>query len=249
MEDKRLYNVWRQMKHRCHCNENDYSHYKNYCGRGIKVCEEWANSFKAFQEWAYNNGWNENNLYTSGRNTLTLDRINNDGDYCPENCRIITHHQQQYNKRTTVYVKYEGKEYTYEELSLLLGIPKTTLISRVKRGWTDEELLGVYHYKNVDKVEYDGKQYTFSELAKLSGLPRKIIYQRIRKCGWTVEQAINTEIGELNPHIKLYEYKGEMLTIAEIARRCGLNRTTLQYRLVNGWSIEKATTVNIMKRG
>lgn len=245
---ERLYNVWKQMKHRCNCSESDYNHYKNYGGRGIKICKEWNDSYETFKKWAYENGWDEENIYASGRNKLTIDRIDNNGDYCPENCRIITHQQQQYNKRTTVYVEYEGRKYTYEELSLLLGIPKTTLISRVKRGWTDEKLLGVYHYKNCEKVEYEGKNYTFSELAKISGLPRKIIYQRIRKCGWTVEQAISTNIGEFNPNIKLYEYNGEMLSLTEIARRCGLNRTTLQYRITNGWSIEKATTTNLMKK-
>lgn len=246
---ERLHNVWTQMKHRCNCTESDYNHFKHYGGRGIKVCKEWNNSYEAFKEWAYANGWNEDNMYASGRNKLTIDRIDNNGDYCPENCRIITHREQQYNKRTTVYIEFEGKRYNYEELSILLGIPKTTLISRVKRGWTDEELLGVYHYKNCEKVEYDGKEYTFVELSKLCGLPRKLIYQRIRKCGWTVEQAIGTPVGEFNPHIKLYEYKGEMLSIAEIARRCGLNRTTLQYRLDNGWNLEKATTINLMHKG
>lgn len=248
MKHERIYSVWREMKHRCNCSENDYSHYKNYAGRGIKVCDEWSKSFEAFRDWALANGWNEENMYASGRNKLTIDRIDNDGDYCPENCRIITHREQQYNKRTTVHIEYEGELYTYEELAILLGIPKTTLITRIKRGWDKEKLLDNYHYKNTEKVEYNGKEYTFAELSDMCGLPRKIIYQRVRKCGWTVEQAITIPIGELNPHIELYDYKGEKLCIAEIARRCGLNRTTLQYRLAHGWDMEKATSINLMKK-
>jgi hypothetical protein len=91
-------------------------------------------------------------MYASGRNKLTIDRIDNDGDYCPENCRIITHNEQQYNKRTTVYVEFEGEKYTYKDLSILLGIPRTTLISRVKRNWSEEKLLEKYHETDMEKV-------------------------------------------------------------------------------------------------
>lgn len=247
MKHERIYNVWVQMKHRCN-GSKDEKHYKHYGARGIKVCKEWEESFVAFRDWAYENGWSEDEIYSSGRNKLTIDRIDNDGDYCPENCRVITHHEQQYNKRTTVYVEYEGQKYTYKDLSILLGIPKTTLISRVKRGWKEDELLEQYHYKDFEKIEYNGKKYSYTELAEISRLPRKIIYQRIHKNGWSVKDAVEIPLNGFNPNINLYEYEGEMLCIAEIARRCGLNRTTLQYRLAHGWDIEKATKTNLMRK-
>ena len=127
----RLYNVWRQMKHRCRCTSNDFNHWKNYAGRGIDICKEWE-TYEPFKKWAEENGWNENNLYNSKRNMLTIDRINNDGNYCPENCRILTHFEQQWNKSINRKVEYKGKTYNLLELSNKLNLPISTILGRIK---------------------------------------------------------------------------------------------------------------------
>ena len=105
----KLFKVWTEMKQRCF-NPNA-EEYDRYGGRGITVCEEWK-SFEPFYEWAVANGYAEG---------LQIDRIDNDGDYCPENCRWTTRKVQMSNRRNTVYLEHEGAQHTIREWCDITG--------------------------------------------------------------------------------------------------------------------------------
>ena len=124
------------MKDRCY--NPKATSYKHYGGRGIKVCDEWKNSFKAFYDWAYSNGYDEN----APRNKCTIDRINNDGNYEPSNCRWVTQKQNCNNTRFNRLLTCNGETHTMSEWSEITGISQTTLSYRIHcLGWNDEQVL------------------------------------------------------------------------------------------------------------
>lgn len=121
------YVVWSQMKQRCN-NKNDDS-YARYGGRGITVCERWLKF--------------ENFLADMGARPegTTLDRIDNDGPYSPENCRWADNKTQYRNRRPTVWIEYAGEKLCRKDWAVKAGIDDTTLYHRLKRGWPLEKAL------------------------------------------------------------------------------------------------------------
>lgn len=119
----KIYGVWCSLKNRCLV--ETATPYKNYGGRGIKVCNDWINSFLSFYKWAIQNGYKDG---------LTIDRIDVNGDYCPENCRWITNKEQQRNKRNNHLVYYRGETHCIAEWAEILGVSYDHIRYRVKRG-------------------------------------------------------------------------------------------------------------------
>lgn len=123
----RLYKTWVGMKTRCY--NKGHPKYPIYGGRGIQVCDEWRTSFESFKEWATSHGYADD---------LTIDRIDVNGNYEPDNCRWATVTQQARNKTRTVF--YKGKCAT--EWCENLGLPKSTFRSRFYTyGWPIEKAL------------------------------------------------------------------------------------------------------------
>jgi len=125
----RLHSIWAGMKQRCY-NEK-CKPYKDYGGRGIKVCDEWLNNFIAFYHWALISGYKEN---------LTIDRIDPNGDYSPYNCQWITIQEQQAvgKKRENPlykFIEHNGLRLSMKEWSLRLGTNGGLVCARIKKGW------------------------------------------------------------------------------------------------------------------
>lgn len=134
----RLYNVFNSLKQRC-LNPNN-KEYKNYGGRGIKICKEWLdkeNGFMNFYNWAMENGYNENAKFQQ----CTIDRIDVNGNYEPNNCRWITNKEQALNRTTNKILIYKGKSKTMVEWSKELGINYKTFQKYIQKGKNIEEIL------------------------------------------------------------------------------------------------------------
>lgn len=127
----RLWRVWVAMRRRCN-NKND----KDYGGRGIRVCEEWDNNFSSFKEWAYEHGYDENAAFMQ----CTIDRIDVNGDYCPENCRWVDIKVQVNNSRHNHCVTYKDETHNLKQWSEILGVNYRLLVDRIDvLGWPIED--------------------------------------------------------------------------------------------------------------
>lgn len=121
----RLYRIWAKMRDRCEkrYNEKTYQYYK---GKGITVCQEWNTDFMSFYNWANENGYQDH---------LTIDRINNNGNYEPLNCRWATHAEQNRNYSKNVIIEHNGERLTAQDWSLRLGLRKELVSKRIRSGW------------------------------------------------------------------------------------------------------------------
>jgi len=111
---ERLHNVWRDILKRCY--STNVQSYKDYGGRGISVCAEWKNDYPAFRAWMLSQGYGDG---------LTVERIDNDGPYSPENCMLASRRQQARNRRTTRWVVIDGVKKSLAEWIEILKISRT----------------------------------------------------------------------------------------------------------------------------
>ena len=130
----KLHAIWAQMRYRC--SNKNAKNYHNYGGRGITVCDEW-DDYTVFKQWAISNGYDEN----AERGVYTIDRINVDGNYCPENCRFINIKEQERNKRNNRYVTINNKSQSVAEWCEELDRNYNTVFTRIKRNWDEVDAI------------------------------------------------------------------------------------------------------------
>lgn len=118
----RLHNIWKAMRKRCrNIHNSDFAHYG---GRGISVCSEWDSSFETFRDWALLHGYEDG---------LTIDRIDVNKGYSPDNCRFCSMKSQANNRTSNVVIEFNGESHTIKEWSEITGIPYSRLYMRLKK--------------------------------------------------------------------------------------------------------------------
>ena len=128
-----LYSSWHAMKRRAESGPS-YRYWRYYAGKGVKICDEWRKSFVAFYEWAIANGW---------RDGLTIDRIDNDGNYEPGNCRFITQQEQACNRSNNRWISAFGQSKTIAQWSRdeRCSVSAEALNWRLSNGWEAERAI------------------------------------------------------------------------------------------------------------
>lgn len=138
---ERLSRIYSMMKQRCY--NSKMPNFKYYGARGIAVCDEWRNDSQSFYEWAILNGYKEE---------LTLDRIDNSGNYEPSNCRWVTAKEQSNHRSNNIILSFNGENHTISEWSEITGIKQHVIRNRLIRGWSIENVLtrkvGKYVHKD-----------------------------------------------------------------------------------------------------
>jgi len=130
--ETRLYGIWSSMKSRCYLKTNPL--YKNYGQRGIKVCDRWLEKQNGYENFCLDMGIRPSLKHS-------IDRINVDGNYCPENCKWATYKEQANNKRNNRYYFYQDKKYTLTQLAIKFNLKHRTLQNRLDLGWNLEDAL------------------------------------------------------------------------------------------------------------
>lgn len=149
MSHSKTYTAWRMMISRCYRRGNPS--YENYGGRGIRVCSRWLNSFEAFVE----------DMGVAPED-LSIDRIDNNGDYEPGNCRWADHKTQQNNKRNNILIEHNGEVKTAAQWAEACGLPMYLMRQRIKSGLTAAEIL-----RPADRPPVRRRKWTAGETMQL----------------------------------------------------------------------------------
>lgn len=181
-DNRRVYDIRRKMIQRC--TDPSSERYADYGGRGIKVCDEWLDDFDAFADWAKESG------YEKG---LTIDRIDNDGNYEPSNCRWVTRKEQNRNKRNTFMVTYRGETKPLKTWCEELDLHYDITHHRLTHGQSPEKAF---------EMPLTTSKESFAAMCRRHNMKPSIVYDRIHRFGWTLEDALNTPTGVLGSHRK-----------------------------------------------
>ena len=224
---ERLYSVWDGMKQRC-LNPNHVA-YSNYGGRGIQVCDEWKNDYVKFREFMLANGYDPEAPFGE----CTIDRIDNDGNYCPENCRVISVQEQQNGKQDVFSFILDGKRTTVTGAARMRGKTRSCVQYRLAHGWSLDEALEE-PLREVRKYEASGESHTVKEWAEILKVTKNVVEGRLQRHSM---QEIVDEYNK-NGFLKVSDYSPKSYTVNGVTRSqkewaevLNISPSTLRYHL------------------
>ena len=193
LRNTKEYGIWNRIKDRCY-NVNN-KRYQDYGGRGICMSDEWKKFFKAFYE----------DMGNRPSDKHSVDRIDNDGNYCKENCKWSTDIEQANNKRNNVIIEYKGESLNITQWSKRIGINPETLRVRMTNGWTNEEIIETPLQEKQKLITFNGKTQNIQNWSKETGISKCTIGQRLLD-GWSIEEALTKPTKESE---RILSYNGE----------------------------------------
>jgi hypothetical protein len=214
------------MRQRCHT--TSHKSFANYGGRGIIVCDRWRHSFEAFLE----------DMGPRPSPKHSIDRIDNDGPYSPENCRWATMAEQGANKRSNVMLTAFGETTHLHEWARRAGYSAGAIYGRLRAGWDAERAIatplaqpGINDRNRM--VTAFGETMNMQEWSRRTGIKLTTLRGRLDR-GWDAERALTA------PRQRMLTAFGETLPVREWCRRTGIKRKALECRLYRGWDAERA---------
>jgi hypothetical protein len=239
-----LYRRWIAMKSRCY-NKND-SAYHRYGGRGIRIHQRYLDPAEGFENLLADLG-----PKPPGRHSV--DRINPDGDYAPENIRWATDTQQARNRYNQRLLHWQGKAKLICEWAEDLGIPEKLIVLRLWKGWSVDRALGTPWRKGEKGkpgrcLTWRGKTMTVRAWSIELGVPDRVLHARLQ-LGWKIEDVLGRpyRAGKMGPVGKELTWRGQTRTLAEWSELTGIPRETLGQRIRADWSAEAALTTPYRK--
>ena len=182
-----LFSRWLKIKDRC-LKPNNPS-YPHYGGRGITMCDEWKNDFKAFYDWCMANGYAPN---------LTIDRIDNNGNYEPSNCRFVDMYVQANNKTNNHLIEINGVTKTLAQWCREYNVDYFVTEARIRQqGYSPLKEL-----TSTKKYMFNGELKTLKQICQEVGMPYKAVHLRITRLGWPFDKAISEPLQIQNKIMK-----------------------------------------------
>lgn len=254
MTNTKEFRTWSGMKSRCYNPKLSNSNKKNYYDKGIKVCDRWIDSFENFYS----------DMGKAPTPNHSIDRIDVNGDYTPDNCRWATQKEQCRNKGNNVLYTINGVKKTLIEWCEDLGVSYENASQRILRlKWPIERALEIesdYKYQRkiagkhkVIFLEVDGVSKSLNHWCSELNLKPNKVYARVMALGWNHKQAL-----ELSPppeklfigkYTQFVEYKGEKVALNVLAKRHGHTTRNIKHRIEKmGWDIEKALSTPLKRK-